>query len=272
MKEVRTIAVKTVWSRVTLGIAVGFFVSAPIVAQAATLPAATYSNSISITLLNGAMLPSQDTNEPTGGLLIAGANNFTYWGASTSNNYATPSLYAAVRGRGQEGAESSLTYSFQLVGNAGPVQMHVSAHGTANVGAEYKESIPGGTGEDDANANIRIFNGFDNVVFGQAISSFEDQLGHGLLSIDGDYTFQANTVYTVAMTAGVFASYGNKATAWIDPYFSDITKGYDLQISDGIGNSLGSPPATTPIPATLPLFTSALGGLGFLGWRRRRAA
>ena len=27
--------------------------------------------------------------------------------------------------------------------------------------------------------------------------------------------------------------------------------------------------ATTPIPATLPLFASALGGLGFVGWRRR---
>ncbi len=30
--------------------------------------------------------------------------------------------------------------------------------------------------------------------------------------------------------------------------------------------------APTPIPATLPLFVSALGGIGLLGWRRRRAA
>ena len=30
--------------------------------------------------------------------------------------------------------------------------------------------------------------------------------------------------------------------------------------------------ATTPIPAALPLFASALGGLGFVGWRRKRAA
>lgn len=33
-----------------------------------------------------------------------------------------------------------------------------------------------------------------------------------------------------------------------------------------------SPVATTPIPAALPLLLSALGGLGFAGWRRRRAA
>jgi hypothetical protein len=30
--------------------------------------------------------------------------------------------------------------------------------------------------------------------------------------------------------------------------------------------------ASTPIPAALPLFASALGGLGFLGWRRRKNA
>jgi hypothetical protein len=29
--------------------------------------------------------------------------------------------------------------------------------------------------------------------------------------------------------------------------------------------------AATPIPATLPLLVSAIGGLGFLGWRRRKA-
>jgi hypothetical protein len=30
--------------------------------------------------------------------------------------------------------------------------------------------------------------------------------------------------------------------------------------------------ATTPLPAALPLFISALGGIGFVGWRRKRAA
>ena len=32
----------------------------------------------------------------------------------------------------------------------------------------------------------------------------------------------------------------------------------------------GTAAATTPIPAALPLFATGLGGLGFLGWRRRR--
>lgn len=30
--------------------------------------------------------------------------------------------------------------------------------------------------------------------------------------------------------------------------------------------------ATTPIPAALPLFISALGGMGLIGWRRRKSA
>lgn len=30
--------------------------------------------------------------------------------------------------------------------------------------------------------------------------------------------------------------------------------------------------AATPIPATLPLLATALGGLGFAGWQRRKSA
>jgi hypothetical protein len=30
--------------------------------------------------------------------------------------------------------------------------------------------------------------------------------------------------------------------------------------------------AVTPIPAALPLFATALAGLGFIGWRRKRAS
>jgi hypothetical protein len=29
--------------------------------------------------------------------------------------------------------------------------------------------------------------------------------------------------------------------------------------------------SATPIPAALPLFASALGGLGYVGWRRRKS-
>jgi hypothetical protein len=32
----------------------------------------------------------------------------------------------------------------------------------------------------------------------------------------------------------------------------------------------GPPPSTTPLPAALPLFATGLGGLGVLGWRRKK--
>jgi hypothetical protein len=41
-------------------------------------------------------------------------------------------------------------------------------------------------------------------------------------------------------------------------------------ISDNSG-SVHVAVSATPIPATLPLFVSALGGLGFVGWRKARA-
>jgi hypothetical protein len=38
------------------------------------------------------------------------------------------------------------------------------------------------------------------------------------------------------------------------------------------GSFLVKEVATTPIPAALPLFAAALGGLGFIGWRKKRAS
>ena len=39
-----------------------------------------------------------------------------------------------------------------------------------------------------------------------------------------------------------------------------------------IVNNLYIPTSVTPLPATLPLFGTGLGGLGLLGWRRKRKA
>ena len=48
----------------------------------------------------------------------------------------------------------------------------------------------------------------------------------------------------------------------------------DVIPSDEVGITLvrTSSSATTPLPATLPLFGSGAGVLGFLGWRRKKKA
>jgi hypothetical protein len=51
-----------------------------------------------------------------------------------------------------------------------------------------------------------------------------------------------------------------------------VTMGVENRGGDfSIGTNQIASVATTPIPATLPLLVSAIGGLGLLGWRRRGA-
>lgn len=45
--------------------------------------------------------------------------------------------------------------------------------------------------------------------------------------------------------------------------------GYDTLTLDAI--AIGTAPSPTPLPPALPLFASTLGGLGFIGWRRRKS-
>jgi hypothetical protein len=55
---------------------------------------------------------------------------------------------------------------------------------------------------------------------------------------------------------------------YIDPNFNDPD--LTLALSQDLNNVVGSPAAATPLPAALPLFATGLGGLGLLGWRRKK--
>jgi hypothetical protein len=72
-------------------------------------------------------------------------------------------------------------------------------------------------------------------------------------------------LYEVVMYASVYAALGVQGSAFVDPNFI-VPAGYSVLTSAGIGNGTL---AATPIPAALPLFASALGGLGLFGWRRK---
>jgi hypothetical protein len=74
--------------------------------------------------------------------------------------------------------------------------------------------------------------------------------------------------YQVVMTADAFVQQTTDTLlASADPTFT-LDPAYDseaeLIFSPGIGSA--------PLPASLPLFASGLGALGFLGWRRKRRA
>jgi hypothetical protein len=93
-------------------------------------------------------------------------------------------------------------------------------------------------------------------------------------SINDSELLTVGVEYSLAMDLFV-ASYGGSGTkdsqsGYIDPVISFANSAdvgpYELIFSAGVGDS----PATTPLPAALPLFATGLGGLGLFGWRRKR--
>ena len=111
---------------------------------------------------------------------------------------------------------------------------------------------------------------FLNLVLGSV--SFSYFAGTDNLRIGGDV---AGVDGIASGTNDVFMEISNFTSA---PSFAEFTY---TQATSNVGVFTASDrvlhveafaTAVTPIPAALPLFISALGGLGYLGWRRRKAA
>src|SRR5262249_8037901 len=115
----------------------------------------------------------------------------------------------------------------------------------------------------------------------------------GTGSASGTLTFSSLFDFTNVLIA---IKDGNQDPTWAVFYFASIAAGtvlnWDYQVCNGTNNSnchvatdaasgitmwgTATPhhdnenPPGTPIPGALPLFTSGVGLLGFLGWRRKR--
>jgi len=235
------------------------------------LPDAVYYNSVFVTEPNG-VEHLQSSNLPTRGLSLIGGGNYDppqSWQLSTRNEYGFPQLEAhVVADDGVEGvASSELRYSVAFAGADGTIPVTIRANGSAGLAA----FTPGQAGlrrQNLVDATLIIQNPIgDEVVSMNAESEISTSQDLHLFSLDQQFMLQANTVYEVIMYATVYAAYGHLGNAFVDPTFTP-PPGYTVLTSAGIGNGAV---ATTPIPAALPLFTSALGGLGVLGWRRKKA-
>jgi hypothetical protein len=109
---------------------------------------------------------------------------------------------------------------------------------------------------------------------GQAIGSSAALPAGGLLyffpaTFEGGIIFQDTATFNFLFDFTGDQIYSNGETA---PHFSP---GIFAFFYDFVGNRPYTATLTiaaTPIPAALPLFASALGGLGFIGWKRRKSA
>jgi hypothetical protein len=96
-------------------------------------------------------------------------------------------------------------------------------------------------------------------------------------SVDIDLNAGAsNLVHTVASSTHLDLSTISFVPASPGLFSLDLAPGnYVLSLTGGLGiysGKLAFTSAMTPIPAALPLLMTALGGLGFVGWRRKRQA
>jgi hypothetical protein len=93
----------------------------------------------------------------------------------------------------------------------------------------------------------------------------------GLISVNGSFAAShTNSAGGLAIVAPFFGVISDLPIASIVFARTGTGDFQANQIEDIKGISYAT--ATTPVPATLPLLVSALGGLGLMGWRRRRAA
>jgi hypothetical protein len=214
-------------------------------------------------------------NQSPGGVVsgppLTAHNNFLSFliGVGTENFDSQP--LGAIGGGGLAlsfpGSSGSITatltgpdLSINNTGNAGPGRFPTS-------GDQYLETSSNGFTVTFSSAVVAF--GF----YGTDIGDFSGQLTITTAN-GGSHLFNvANTIdgndgsllfWGIIDTANPFTSvtFGNTA-AGIDFFgFDDMTVG-DLQQVN---------PNPTPLPAALPLFAAGLGGLGLLGWRRKRRA
>jgi hypothetical protein len=140
---------------------------------------------------------------------------------------------------------------------------------------------------------------------GFPVLNYFGTFGNGVTITSRDPFHLDTTIYTVGTDTHVnYRMYGNGSGVYADPYSytpmyvylqltyptlaapltlaellsvttaRDFIVTYDYSTPSVFGSFdlAAAPVATTPIPAALPLFASALGGLGFFGWRRRKNA
>ena len=148
---------------------------------------------------------------------------------------------------------------------------------------------PAASGSNFVYANNSLFGPLYGASF-QATGAFDDEISQTLATGPGTYTISFEAV-SGANTSDVLSAWfgATELVSFVDdlPNLAAIYTftetaigpttiaffGRAFPFGDQVTNvSVTEVAATTPLPAGLPLFATGLGGLGLLGWRRKRKA
>jgi hypothetical protein len=240
-------------------------IAAPAVAHASsilTVDHAYYYNYVTAGPYNSPYNSQDQTQVSAGatpGFHVSGSGSSAYgpssWSSSTVNDYAHPSISSSTSTRpgASASAESDLVYYFAVMGAPGNVSVNIQASGHLSW-----------LGEGRGIANLFIQPAAGGVYF--VNETLNSMYGQSLFSLNQAYNLTTGTVYAVTMQTLAGSNDEGTASAAVDPQFF-VPTGYSIVTSPGIGNGV----AVAPIPAALPLFASALGVLGVLGRRRKKA-
>jgi hypothetical protein len=123
----------------------------------------------------------------------------------------------------------------------------------------------GGVGPFDGSYTVQNHAAASNLLslLGVLHTSFPLGTSKGLLSDSGSFP-GSHTFGSISLWVFTGGALTTSSGAFANDYSFSDTGSFLVRA--------GPPVATTPIPATLPLLAAALGGLGFIGWRKKAAA
>jgi len=250
-----------VWPRALAGFAVG---TAIVCLSTGFAQAATMPDAYLYAYASQQVGPQHITQENTG--TAPGPVGATSGGASASV-VTEPYVSLVANAANNSGSEATMTYYF------GMSQETQDVYVTVDIAVRLSTTASLG---DLAQASIRVSDNtgaFSNWSIIQSVCSGSNLCSSGSFDAILQYTFHSADAQRLTLDVQT-TSHGDNAWAYADPYITidpnSQTGDAYLVFSSDVANALAPSVGTTPMPATLPLFVSGLGGFAFLARRRQQ--